>query len=211
MSRAGVRKFTYDTVFTKDGRVVRAPEEQRVSFTRDEIKEARSQGFAEGEKAAEARVGLAVQAIVEQVAALKAGLDATCAGLRRDAVELGLASARAAAEAAVARCPEESLLGLFAECAESLRGAPVVTAHAPAAAVAAVRERIAAFAQQAGLEGAIVVAEGVGPARLEWSGGAAEIDPESALAQAREAAERWLAAADRDADQLNLFAERSGD
>ncbi len=208
MSRGGIRKFTYDSVFTEDGRVVRAPEDERVSFTLEEIREARRQGFAEGEAAAatqtEPAIAQALQSIVQQTAALASSLDAACETLRRDAIEVGLAGAQAAAEAAIKRCPEEAVLSLFRECAESLRGAPVIVAHAPHGAADMVREKLQAAARQAGIASPIDVREGSGPARIEWSAGAASIDPAAALAQAREAAERWLST-NGGADQLALF------
>ena len=83
-------------------------------------------------------------------------------------------------------------------------GAPVIVAHAPRGSAALVRERLAAAARQAGIETAIDVREGAGAARIEWTAGSAAIDPESALAQAREAAERWLSV-QGDAGQLGLF------
>lgn len=205
----GVRKFTYDTVFTEDGRVLRAPEEQRLSFTPEELQEARRQGHAQGERAATAEAekaaARALEAIAQQVAALTSTLATIASDLRRDAVELGLAGARAAAEAAIARCPDDAVLGLLGECAESLRNAPVIVIDAPAGAAA---ERIRAHAAQRGLSETLHVREGASAARIEWRGGAAAVEPESALAQAREAAERWLVAADARADQLNLFAGR---
>lgn len=209
----GIRKFTYDTVFTEDGKVLRAPEEQRFSFTPDELQEARAQAFAQGERSSIAEAEKAAARALETIAQQVAGLTGTIAGLaselRQDAVELGLAGARAAAEAAIARCPEESVLALLTECVESLRSAPVVTIEVPRAAPPAVGDRLKAYATQRGLASSIQVREGAGAARIEWSGGAAAVDPESALAQAREAAERWLVAADARSDQLNLFAGRT--
>jgi flagellar assembly protein FliH len=213
MATPGIRKFTYDTVFTADGKVTRAPEDQRVSFSPEEIQEARAQGFAQGERSAvaeaEKAAARALEAIAQQVAALTGALAGVASELRRDAVELGLAGARAAAEAAVVRCPEEAVLALLSECAESLRSAPIVTIEPPRGAPAAVIERIRAHAAQKGLAAQIHVREGgQGAARIEWSGGAAAIEPESALARAREAAERWLIAADAGADQPSLFPGR---
>jgi flagellar assembly protein FliH len=212
MARAGVRKFTYDTIFTADGRESRAPEDQRQSFTPEELKEARKVAFAEGERSASAEAekaaALALEGVLAQLTTLKSELDGVCHGLKRDAVEIGLAGARAAAGAALDRFPEETLATLLAECAESLRAAPLVVASAPAAALEVVRARISEIASTAGLEGAIDVREGDGPARLEWSAGAATIDAEFALARAREAAERWLAASEQGVDQFELFAER---
>ncbi len=212
MAQSGIRKFTYDTVFTEDGRVMRAPESERQSFTPDEIQEARRLAFADGERSATAEAekaaARALEAISQQVAALTGALAGVAAELRRDAVELGLAGARAPAEAAIARCPEDAVLALLSECAESLRSAPVVTIETPRGAAPSVAERLKAHAAQKGLAAAIQVREGAGAARIEWSGGAAAVEPESALAQAREAAERWLVAADADADQLTLFAGR---
>jgi len=213
MARAGVRKFTYDTVFTEDGRVLRAPEDQRLSFTPDEIKAARAEAYAEGERAATAEAeraaAQALEGVASQLEAIQAALAGVESELRRDAVELALATARAAAEAALARWPEEALGALFQECVDDLRGAPVAVVQAPAGALEAVRERLRAVAAQAGLALGVDVIEGAGPARIEWSAGAALIDPETALARAREAAERWLAATEEGEGQLNLFAESS--
>jgi flagellar assembly protein FliH len=212
MARQGIRKFSFDTVFTADGRMLRAPEDQRYSFTPEELKAARTQSFAEGERSAvaeaERAAATALEGVLAQLAALKSELDGVCLGLKHDAVELGLAGARAAAGAALARFPDEALAALFAECAEGLRSMPVVVAYAPKVALEAVRARLAGIAQKAGLEGAIDVREGEGLARLEWGAGAASVDPEFALARAREAAERWLAASEQGVDQLELFAER---
>lgn len=205
----GVRKFTYDRVYTPDGRVLHVDDAERLSFRPDEVVEAKKKAFEDGQRSAvaeaERAAAQALQSIADQLSHIQAALGEQCATLRRDAVELGMAGARAAADEALARFPDEQLAALFETCLESLRGAPVVVAHAPEAACETVRARLAAVAEQAGLETAVKVEPGAGPARLEWATGAVSIDPEFALARAREAAERWLAAEDARAGQLNLF------
>ena len=209
---AAVRKFTFDTVFTEDGRVLRASEAERASFTPEELAEARAAAFEEGQRSAVAQAehasAAAAQVIADNMAHLVTQMAGVASGLRRDAVELALAAATAAADAALARCPEEAVAGLFEECSESLRGAPFVVVRAPEATHAMIRDRLGEPLARAGLApDALRLEGGDGPVRLEWSVGAACMDPEFALAQAREAAERWLAAQDADADQLSLFAE----
>ncbi|MGD2132882.1 MAG: hypothetical protein PVI23_08820 [Maricaulaceae bacterium] len=215
MAAAGIRKFTFDRVFTPDGREMRAGTSERFSYSPEEVEEIKKEAFAAGEQSAvaeaERAAAQALEAIAAAVTEIRGRLDAESSALRRDAVALSLAAARAAAEKALAAYPLEVLKGMFAECADSLRGAPHIRAFAPEHIREAAAQRLAERAAAAGLDGVISVEAGDGPARLEWGAGAAGVDPKAALEQAERAAERWLAAQDGEDAQLSLFDRASGD
>lgn len=204
-----VRKFTFDTVFTPEGGVSAAPARERLTYKRDEVEEIRKASVAEGEAsavaAAEARTATALEAIAHAVNGLSDALNAARADMRRDAVDLAFAAARASAQAALDHFPEEALAAAFADTLDALRDEPVIVATVAAEAAEAVAARLATLADAGGLAGSVRVETGPGPARIEWSGGAVMLDPDAALARAREAADRWLATAARDGAQLNLF------
>ena len=206
---AGIRKFTFDTVFAADGREMRAGSAERFSYRPEEVEQAKKEAYAAGEASAVAKAERAATAALEAIAAslrqVHDRLDGESSQLRRDAAALGLAGARAAAETALSRFPVEVVEALFAECVESLRAAPQIRVYAPQAAHETVAARLAERCAAAGLEGALSVEAGEGPARIEWGAGAAELDPDAALDKAREAAERWLAARDAETNQMNLF------
>jgi len=205
-----VRKFMFDTVFTPDGKVTHAPKAERLTYKRDEVEEIRKEMFAEGERSAVAEAERRTAAALEAITALLRTFDTVVSSLRTDAVELSLAAARAAADTAINQYPEEALAGLFTECLEALRGAPRIVTTAPPDTLDAVRARLTTLAATAGLDGVISVEAGDGPARIEWRDGAAEINPEDALARAREAAMRWLKAQDDADSQMNLFDAPAG-
>jgi len=205
-----VRKFTFDTVFTRDGEVTQAPRAERLTYKRDEVEVIKKDMFAQGERSAVAEAERRTAAALEAVTALVGNFNTALSTLRTDAVELSFAAARAAADTALNEYPEEALAGLFTECLEALRSAPRIVVSAPADTLDAVRTRLTAVAASAGLDGVISVEAGDGPARIEWRDGAAAIDPEDALARAREAAMRWLMAQDDADSQLNLFDAPAG-
>lgn len=200
---ASVRRYLFETEFAADGAVLHAPAPRKTVYTHEDVEAERAAARAEGEAsalaAAERDTAAAVAAVAERLGVLVTRLDAESKALREEAVDLALAAATCVAGAALSRFPEDSVIALFRDVAEHLRAAPrvEVEARADAQAVRAQLERAGALA---GFEGALAVVEAddgaPGDVRIAWREGMAAQRAHDALALIREAAARWLAAAD---------------
>ena len=210
---AGVRKFTFDTVFDATGHVVREDMGTRMTFTRDEVEEAKQIARNEGENSAVAQSEAAAAAALAQVATnldqLIGRLNADASQLKGEAGALAFAAARAIAGEAFAAFPAENVTALLQEVMDELRSEPRVLAEVPPAVVDAVTAPLANAARQAGLNGALEVKANPdlteGSCRLVWSAGAVEERIDQLTLTVEDAIRRWLRAEDGDEAQLDLF------
>lgn len=208
-----IRKFVFDTEFDAQGRVLRQGGVGKLAFTPEELEAAKRAARAEGERAATAQAeraaAEALARIAAALAAILARLDQESARLKCEAVDLGLAAARALAREALAAKPEAAAAALIAEMADELRAAPRIVIRLAGAAADAVRPRLQAVAAEAGLTGSLVLETAAGPAgdcTIEWGEGAVARATEAGLARLDEIARRWLAHECAQGGQLELFA-----
>jgi len=161
-------------------------DEQR--FRAADLAAAREAGFAEGRMAglAEAQAGIeaAAAAATEHLAAsmeaLFADRDAAVAGLRREAAQVAVATARRFAAAVLAQFPGAEVEALLREALPALEGQARIAVRLSPAALAALAPRLERITEAAGFGGRVDLvadaARGDQDCSIEWAGGGVERD-----------------------------------
>ena len=210
MTQAALQRFSFDTVFETDGRVIAPPRPKKV-FSPDEVELIRAQCFAEGERSA---VSVAQQAQAVALSQIAAAAQGALGGLamvahehRAGAAKLALAAARKIADAALERFPEAPIAAAVEALAREVEAVPKLIARAPAAHADAMRAALEQAATAAGYPGQIVVrADPDMPLAafvLDWGDGSASFDPIQATARVSQALDEALAAEGFHAESLS--------
>lgn len=207
---AAVQKFTFDTVFEDNGRVI-APVRPKKTFTVEEVEAIRKECFAEGERSATALAQQAQALALQQIAAAAqgalGGLAMVAHEHRAGSARLALAAARKIADAALDRFPEAPIAAALDALAREVEAVPRLVARCPAAHEDGVRAALEQAARNAGYPGQIVVRAdpALPPAAfvLDWGDGSAAFDPQAASARVAQALDEALAAEGFHAESLN--------
>ena len=207
---AVVQKFTFDTVFEDNGRVI-APVRPKKTFTAEEVEAIRTECFAEGERSAVAIAQGAQTLAVQQIAAAAqgalSGLAMVAHEHRAGSARLALAAARKIADAALDRFPEAPLAAALDSLAREVEAVPRLVARCAPAQEDGVRTALEEAAHSAGYPGQIVVrADPALPLAafvLDWGDGSAAFDPNAASARVAQALDEALAAEGFHAESLN--------
>lgn len=213
MSGAGVRKYTFDTVFEPGGKIVQLDPLAKTRFTRDEVEAACAAARTEGENgavaAAEARAAAALERLAGAAEAALSRLDAESAALKTDAAGLSLMAARAIAGAALEAYPDAALDGLVADVADELRVAPRVRVTLPEALLDRLGPRVEAALAAVGFAGRADVVPApdaaAGDVALDWGRGSVSERRDDASASVEAAIRNWLIQETGEAAQLDLF------
>lgn len=176
---SSVRKYGFDTVFSSTGEVLRDDKGRRSIYTEDEVEQVRKEAFAEGQRTelakAEQAAAEAAGALARQAQLLIARLDAEAKSVRREALTLAFAAARASAGAALSHFGDERALAVAEEAFSHLRGAPRLVARIPEATGKSLEPRLRAAAADMGLGEAFAVRTDPkarpGDIALEWAEG----------------------------------------
>jgi flagellar assembly protein FliH len=170
------------------------------------VRQAREEGFAEGEKAGEqSTTAMAAQTLASAAAALSArssemaqALDAARDEHVAEAVQLAAAIGRKLAGHLIARYPLAEIEALVAECMTSLQGAPHLVIRCHPDLADAVRDVATANMATSGFSGRLVVMgepeRRLGDARLEWVDGGVERDLGTISASIDQTISAYLAA-----------------
>jgi flagellar assembly protein FliH len=207
---AAVRKFSFDTVFEDNGRVI-APARPKKSFTAEEVEAIRRECFAEGERSALAIAQQAQTLALQQIAAAVQGALGSLAMVahehRTGSAHLALAAARKIADAALARFPEAPVAAALDALAREVEAVPRLVARCAPDQLDAIQEALEGAAHSAGYPGQIVVRADPGLAAaafvLDWGDGSAAFDPDDAAARVAQALDEALAAEGFHAESLN--------
>ncbi|MET0546622.1 MAG: FliH/SctL family protein [Caulobacterales bacterium] len=216
MTAAAPRKFSFDTEFASDGRVVRSDDTFRTSYSRADMEKLTAAAFEKGKNEENARANVmmadAQRRMAEAMERLVGGLSNEANALRSEAAAVAIACARKVAGCAIARFPEEEVLSAIEEAMSVLRDAPRLVVGVSPELQERVRERVAQLADQFGYGAAVVVrAEPgmrLGDAAIVWGDGAIALDREDAFARLEAAIERRLT--DADQEQPDLFTGQEG-
>jgi flagellar assembly protein FliH len=195
------KPFAFDREFAADGTVLRDGERIRRVLTEAEAQamaDAAACEAREGEEAQAAHaIASALQQITGKLAALHARLDQESEALREDAARLAMVAARAIAGAALERYGVETIEACLSEALSDLRGEPRIAVRVAPALADVIAERLYAFTEREGLEGAVVVRAddevAVGDCVLEWRAGAIERTASEIEARIAETVRKWLA------------------
>jgi flagellar assembly protein FliH len=210
MNETAVRKFSFDTVFEDNGRVI-APVRPKKSFTPEEVEAIRKECFAEGERSAVALAEQAQAMALQQIAAAAqgalGGLAMVAHEHRSGSARLALAAARKIADAALQRFPEAPVAAALDALAREVEAVPRLVARCAEGQVEAVQAALEGAAQSAGYPGQIVVradpALRVAAFVLDWGDGSAAFDPNEAAGRVSQALDEALAAEGFHAESLN--------
>lgn len=199
MSKA--KPFAFDREFAADGTVLRDGDKVRRVLTEEEaqalIAEAAEQARMTEEAEAARASAEALRQVSAKLQALLARLDAESEQLRDDAARLAVTAARAIAGAALERYGADTIEACAKEALADLRAEPRIAVRVAPGVADPIAERLYAFAEAEGLEGAIVVradAEvAAGDCVLEWRAGAVERTAADIETRIAEAVNNWLA------------------
>jgi flagellar assembly protein FliH len=210
MNETAVRKFSFDTVFEDNGRVIAPPRPKKV-FTPEEVEQVRREAFAEGERSALAVAQQAQTLAVQQIAAAAQGALGSLAMVahqhRAGSAHLALAAARKIADAALERFPEAPAAAALDALAREVEAVPRLVARCAPDQLDGVKEALEGAAHSAGYPGQIVVrADPALPTAafvLDWGDGSAAFDPNAAADRVAQALDEALAAEGFHAESLS--------
>lgn len=183
-------KFTFDTVFDADGRVVSSPPPRpKTRFSQDEVNAAFAEGEAAGRKAEEAeaarRMAAACETIRDQIGGILGALGRTRATLEADCASLALETARILAKGLVEKDPTGDIEALIRDCLDGLSGEPHVVVRVSPALHEGVAARLGEIVAGTEFQGQVAIeatADLDGSAcRLVWKDGGAEFSMEARL------------------------------
>jgi flagellar assembly protein FliH len=185
----------------------------RKVFTEADMAAARQEGVEQGRREASGQTDRAaaeaLRAIARMMQMMLSGLGQEAQSLRVDAVEVALAAARQAAGAALDQFGAEALEAFVSDAAMHLRDTPRLVIKVAPDIQGEVEPRLVQAAAEAGFQGQVQVrgdaAARPGDCTLEWADGTIQHDREAAFEAIATAAERWLAAAEQQGIQLDMF------
>ena len=194
------KPFAFDREFAADGTVLRDGEAIKKVLTEAEAKamaeDAAATARADEEAQAARATAEALKHLTGKVQALHARLDQESEALRQDAARLAMAAARAIAGAALDHYGADTIEACLAEALADLRTEPRIAVRVAPHLADPVAERLYAFADAEGLEGALVVRAdeevGQGDCVIEWRAGAIERTAADIESRIEEMVRKWL-------------------
>ncbi len=210
------KPFAFDREFAADGTVLRDGEKIKKVLTEAEARALADQAAEQARQGEEAEAARAAAEAFKQVAArlqaLHARLDQESEALREDAARLALAAARAIAGAALEHYGEETVTACVTDALSDLRAEPRIAVRVAPPLADPVADRLYAFAEEQGLDGAVVVRAddevGAGDCVVEWRAGAIERTASEIEARIEDTVRKWLA--DPDAEESSGGAADEG-
>ena len=210
------KPFAFDREFAPDGTVLRDGEKIKKVLTEAEARALADQAAEQARQGEEAEAARAAAEAFKQVAArlqaLHARLDQESEALREDAARLALAAARAIAGAALEHYGEETVTACVTDALSDLRAEPRIAVRVAPPLADPVADRLYAFAEEQGLDGAVVVRAddevGAGDCVVEWRAGAIERTASEIEARIEDTVRKWLA--DPDAEESSGGAADEG-
>ena len=215
MTAADPQKFTFDVEFDPGGEAIMTAPRPRRLVPSDEVETIRQAALAEGERTAltgvAARQADALAAIAQACGEALPRLAQVAHEHRIGAARLSLACARAIADAALARFPEEPVRAAVEALAREVEAQPRLTVTAEPELAAGLQSVLEEAARGIGFEGAIQVKSDAGLGRhaftLDFGDGAASFDPEAAAQRVTRTLEAALAAEGLHAEPLTPGSE----
>jgi flagellar assembly protein FliH len=195
------QRFAFDREFDSDGTVLRDGEKIRRVFTETEARALADQAAEEArnseESAAAREAADALRQVSGKLQAMIARLDTESEALRADAARLAIAAARAVAGAALDQYGADTIEQCVKEALADLRAEPRIAIRVAPHLADPLAERLYAYTQAQGFEGAVVVRAdneaGPGDCVIEWRSGAVERTAAEIESRIQAAVENWLA------------------
>lgn len=210
MSEPLLRKFDFDTVFDDAGAVAQASARPKRIYPLEEVEVIRAQAYAEGERAAMARIEAqqahALSTIAQACEAALPRLAEVAHAHRIGSAELALACGQAIADAALDAFPRAPLQAALDSLAREIESAPRLLVSVNPSLAEGLEPLLSQAAQAIGFAGQIQVRQdpGMAPAAfaLDFGDGAARFDPAAAAHRVGEALKAALASEGLHAEPL---------
>lgn len=195
------KPFAFDREFAADGTVLREGDAIRRVLTEEEAKVLAAEAAEEARRTEETEAARAAADALRQVTAklqaLLARLDAESEALREDAARLAVAAARTIAGKALEQYGADTIEACAKDALKELRAEPRIAVRVAPSLADPIAERLYAFAEAEGFEGAVVVRAdeeiAAGDCVLEWRAGAVERTAADIEARIADAVNNWLA------------------
>ncbi len=218
MSTDSATKYTFDTEFSTDGRILRDGEKHRIHFTREEMKIERDKAFEKGQQAAlvkaEEQSAISLKVLSEKSIHIISTLKNHSNEYRAQAIDLVLLAARKIAGAALERYPEEQIQGVVGDVLKDLRDVPRLIITCPAEITDAARENLHELAKNNDFEGTLIIrcAEDAQPGdiQLEWAQGEVSVNTADVAERVENTVRHWLAATEAQEERHNISATERG-
>ena len=184
---AEVRKFAFDTEFSREGAVVREAPKRQERFSRAETEALETAAYQRGAQDASAKEAQALAqssaAAAAAVSAVLDNLERECASLREDAAAVALAAARKIAGAALDAFGIERIMASIDAAMDALRHHPRVVITVAAPHVEALQARLHETAPHHAAAIIVRAGEGLaaGDASIDWGDGAVIVKNDDAL------------------------------
>ena len=202
------QKFSFDTVFSTEGEVLRDGKLIKRILTQEEAEDMRKAGFEEGQSSETARAAQAeaeaMHAIAAQLQLILSRMHGESETLKNDAASLALSAASKISGAALDRHGIDTVEKLVGEVMTDLRAEPRLSVLCAPELAASLSVKLEELATKIGFEGAAIVRgeDGMTGAdcRLEWAQGS--IGRSSAEIEDRitQLVSRWLTVGSEDED-----------
>ena len=204
------KRFAFDTVFDDRGGVAYTAPKVKRSFTPEELEEAKTEAYAEGEKSAVARAeqaaANALRDIARGVEEAFGALSAVAHEHRTGSAMLALACGRKIADAALEQFPEAPINAALTSLAREIEAQPRITVRVAEHLVERTQASLEETAHAIGYPGQIVARgdDTLAPAAFtfDWGDGRAAFDPDEATRRVAEALEAAIAAEGLHAESL---------
>ena len=210
MSEPILKRFDFDTVFDDAGAVAQVSARPKRIYPLEEVEVIRAQAYAEGERAAMARLEAqqadALSTIAQACQAALPRLAEVAHAHRIGSAELALACGQAIADAALDAFPRAPLKAALDSLAREIESAPRLLVTVSPTLAEGLEPMLAEAAQAIGFAGQIQVRPdpGMAPAAfaLDFGDGAARFDPAAAAQRVAEALQAALASEGLHAEPL---------
>lgn len=210
MSESLLKKFDFDTVFDDAGAVVQASARPKRIYPLEEVEVIRAQAYAEGERAAMARIEAqqahALSTIAQACEAALPRLAEVAHAHRIGSADLALACGQAIADAALDAFPRAPLQAALDSLAREIESAPRLLVSVSPGLAEGLEPLLTQAAQAIGFTGQIQVRQDPALASaafaLDFGDGAARFDPAAAVQRVNEALQAALASEGLHAEPL---------
>lgn len=204
MIASTAERFKFDTVFSADGEIVRAPQRTRpkTSFTPDEVEAIRQEAFAQGSQNADAAANAALAQSLHNSASLTLELlrrhDAALDVIRAEASQLAAAIARRVAGHALAHYPMAEISHAVAEALHRFHTESRLIIRVPPALCGPLQARLPQLIDAEGFAGRAMVAGDPAlhgaDSRIEWQDGGIDRNTDRIFERIETEIARWHAA-----------------
>lgn len=189
-----------------------APARKKV-LNDEDIAAARAEGFVQGQ--ADANAGIerasseALRAIANMMQMMLGALSEEAQTLRAEAAEVAIAAAKVIATTALDAFGEDAVMDIVTTAVEQLRDVPRLVVRVSPDLAEIMQERLMGCAREAGFNGEIVVradpSASNGDCALDWGDATITHNRASAFEAIELAAQKWLASAQSEGFQIDMF------